>query len=77
MNKLRNALVTSVFAAAMVLPGIASAQGNGGAAAVGTAVSDAAGEATSIVMAGIPIILGVAALWVALKFGGKLLKKLG
>lgn len=43
---------------------------------VGTAVTDAAASASSIVTAGIPIILGVAVLWVALRFGKRLLAKI-
>ncbi len=43
---------------------------------VGSAVASAASSATSIVSTGIPVILGVAALWVALKFGRRLLAKI-
>lgn len=43
---------------------------------VGTAVTDAADSASAIVTAGIPIILGVAVLWVALRFGKRLLARI-
>jgi hypothetical protein len=45
-------------------------------AVVNSAVSGAADTATSVVVAGIPIILAVAAIWVALKFGKQLLSKI-
>jgi hypothetical protein len=45
-------------------------------ASVTGAITDAAAEATGIVTFGIPIVLGVAVLWVGLKFGKRLLGKL-
>jgi len=44
--------------------------------AVNDAVSDAAGTATNVLSAGIPVVLGVAAIWVALKFGKRLLGRI-
>lgn len=69
------AVVGMVFLSlAMALP--ASAQESGGEAAVNSAVSDGVSTATSVVTTNIPLILGVAALFVALKFGKRLLSKI-
>jgi hypothetical protein len=63
------------LAALMVLPGLAFAQSTG-ETAVNSAVSSAVTSATSVVTTGIPLILGVAAIWVALRFGKSLLSKI-
>jgi hypothetical protein len=72
-NRLRTRIGTVLALTAMsvfmALPAFANT-------AVNDAVSDAATSATGVVTAGIPIILGVAALWVALKFGKRLLAKI-
>lgn len=62
------------MALTMALPAFATPPT--GPEAVNTAVTSAADDASSIVTTGIPIILAVAALWVALKFGKRLLAKI-
>ena len=79
MTNLRRRITSvALFAFAamfMALPAFAQEAG-AGETAVNTAVADAASSATSVVTTGIPILLGVAALWVALKFGKRLLAKI-
>jgi hypothetical protein len=68
------ALGTAVTTALVVgLPSLAFAQSTTVADA-NTAVTSAAADATSIVTAGIPVVLGVAAIWLALKMGKKLIR---
>lgn len=78
IQRIRNrvaAIGVMAFAMAlMALPALASP--SAGETAVNDAVSTAADTATSVVTTGIPIVLGVAALWVALKFGKRLLAKI-
>lgn len=52
------------------------AQAVDGVDAVNSAVSGGVSDATSIVTTNIPLILGVAVLFVALKFGRRLLSKI-
>jgi predicted S18 family serine protease len=66
-------LALTALAALMALP--ASAQTGTGVSAVNDAVSSAAGDATSVVTTNIPYILGVALLFVILKFGKRILNK--
>jgi hypothetical protein len=77
LNRLRarigTVFVLTALAAFMALPAFAQ---EAGTTAVNTAVGDAASSASSLVTTNIPIILGVALLWVALKFGKKLLAKI-
>ena len=54
----------------------ASAQEETGVEAVNSAVSSGVSDATSIVTTNIPLILGVAVLFVALKFGRRLLSRI-
>jgi hypothetical protein len=72
LNRLRTRIGTVLALAAMsvfmALPAFANT-------AVNTAVSDAASEASSIVTTNIPYVLGVAVLFVALKFGKRILNK--
>jgi hypothetical protein len=44
--------------------------------AVQTVITDAGASATSIMAEGIPIVLGVAVLWVSLTFGMRLMRNL-
>jgi hypothetical protein len=77
LNTLRNRfgqlLALTALAAFMAVPAFAQ---EAGTTAVNSAVSDAATSASSLVTTNIPIILGVALLWVALKFGKRLLAKI-
>lgn len=58
-----------------LLVGPAAAQ-ESGLDAVESAVTSAASDASGIITFGIPVVLGVAALWVALRFGKSLLSKI-
>lgn len=77
LTRLRNraaaVMLMALAAVFMALPAMASTPAE--EAAVNTAVSDAASTATSVVTTNIPIILGVAVLWVALRYGKRLLAK--
>lgn len=75
--KTRIATIGLLAFSAMLMAVPAFATPSAGVTAVNDAVSDAAGEATSVITAGIPILLGVAALWVVLRFGKRLLAKIG
>jgi hypothetical protein len=65
--------IMAFAALVMALPAFATSHPE---EAVETALTDAAASATSIVLYGIPVILGVAILWVGLKFGKRLIGRL-
>ena len=78
LNRLRTRLgAISIMAFAMALMAFpAFATPPTGEETVNTAVSDGVDTATSVVTTNIPLILGVAVLWVALKFGRRLLARI-
>lgn len=79
MNRILRRLSTSfvlALAAVSMTAMAALATPSAGVTAVNDAVTEAAADASSVVTTGIPIILGVALLWVVLKFGKRLLAKI-
>lgn len=74
--KSRIAAVSLMVVAAMFMALPAFATPPTGVDAVNTAVSSGVSDATGIVTTNIPLILGVAVLFVALKFGRRLLAKI-
>lgn len=74
--KSRLAAVSLMAFAAMFMALPAFATPSDGVTEVNSAVSSGVSDATSIVTTNIPLILGVAVLFVALKFGKRLLGKI-
>jgi hypothetical protein len=77
LNRLRTRIAAvSLMAFAAVLMAVPAFAQTTGVEAVNTTVSSGVSDATSIVTTNIPLILGVAVLFVALKFGKRLLGKI-
>jgi hypothetical protein len=77
LNRLRTRIAAvSLMAFAAILMAVPAFAQTDGSTAVNSAVSSGVSDATSIVTTNIPLILGVAVLFVALKFGKRLLGKI-
>jgi len=82
MNKLNSVRASATLGLAalfsVLLVGVASATTpTAGETAANTAVADAASSASSIITTNIPVVLGVAVLWVAMRFGKRFISSLG